>query len=91
MVKNLLANAGDSGSVAGSGRSPREGNDNPVQYSWMEEPGGLVHGAAELDMAVCLLPCPLFIHSSVSGCLGCFYPLVIANNTTMNMGVQTAL
>jgi len=25
--------AGDTGSIAGSGRSPGEGNDNPVQYS----------------------------------------------------------
>ena len=33
MVKNLTANAGDSGSVPGLGRSPREGNGNPFQYS----------------------------------------------------------
>ena len=26
-------NAGDQGSVPSSGRSPREGNDNPLQYS----------------------------------------------------------
>ena len=32
-VKNLPANAGDSGSVSGSGRSPRGGNDKPLQYS----------------------------------------------------------
>ena len=46
MVKNLPANAGDMGSVPGSGRSPREGNGIPLQYSclgnpWTEEPGGL--------------------------------------------------
>ena len=28
MVKNLLANAGDVGSIPGSERSPGEGNDN---------------------------------------------------------------
>ena len=28
MVKNLLANAGDTGSIPGSGRSPGEGNGN---------------------------------------------------------------
>ena len=36
MAKNLLANAGDTrdlGSIPGSGRSPGEGNDNPLQYS----------------------------------------------------------
>ena len=32
MVKNLPANAGDAGSVPGSGRSPGEVNDNPLQY-----------------------------------------------------------
>ena len=34
-VKNLSANAGDireAGSISGSGRSPEEGNDNPLQY-----------------------------------------------------------
>ena len=30
VVKNLPANAGDAGSVPGSGRSPGEGNDNPL-------------------------------------------------------------
>ena len=29
VVKNLLANAGDSGLIIGSGRSPEEGNSNP--------------------------------------------------------------
>ena len=33
VVKNLLANAGDMGSVSGSGISPGEGNDNSLQYS----------------------------------------------------------
>ena len=32
MVKNLL-DAGDLGSIPGSGRSPREGNGNPLQHS----------------------------------------------------------
>ena len=30
VVKNLLANAGDMGSVSGSGISPGEGSDNPL-------------------------------------------------------------
>ena len=35
-VKNLPANAGDAGSIPESGRSPEEGNDNPLQYSCLE-------------------------------------------------------
>ena len=30
--------AGDPGSIPGSGRSPREGNGNPLQYSCLENP-----------------------------------------------------
>ena len=33
MVKNPPTNAGDIGSIPGSGRSLGEGNDNPLQYS----------------------------------------------------------
>ena len=33
MVKNPPANAGDTGSIPGSGRSPGEGDGNPLQYS----------------------------------------------------------
>ena len=33
VVKNLPANAGDMGSIPGLGRSPGEGNGNPLQYS----------------------------------------------------------
>ena len=36
MVKNPPANAGDMGSIPGSGRSPRETNGNPLQYSYLE-------------------------------------------------------
>ena len=31
-------NAGDPGSIPGSGRSPRKGNGNPLQYSCLENP-----------------------------------------------------
>ena len=31
-------NEGDSGSIPGSGRSPGEGNGNPLQYSCLENP-----------------------------------------------------
>ena len=33
MVKNLPANAGEAGSIPGSGRSHGGGNGNPLQYS----------------------------------------------------------
>ena len=33
VVKNLPNNAGDWGLIPGSGRSPGEGNCNPLQYS----------------------------------------------------------
>ena len=38
MVKNLLTNAGDTGSIPGTGRSPGEGNGNPLQYSCLGNP-----------------------------------------------------
>ena len=38
MVKNPLANAGDVGSIPGSGRSPGGGNGNPLQYSCLGNP-----------------------------------------------------
>ena len=41
VVKNLPARAGDvrdMGLIPGSGRSPREGNGNPLQYSCLEDP-----------------------------------------------------
>ena len=38
MVKNLLANAGDTGLTPGSRRSPGEGNGNPLQYTYLGKP-----------------------------------------------------
>ena len=46
-------NAGDPGSVPGSGRSPGEGNGNPLQYPCLENPmdgeawEDTVHGVAK--------------------------------------------
>ena len=45
----------DSDLTPGLGRSPGEGNGNPLQYSWLENPTDrgvswvTVHGVAELD------------------------------------------
>ena len=38
VVKNLPATAEDIGLIPGLGRSPGEGNDNPLQYSCLEDP-----------------------------------------------------
>ena len=38
MVKNLPADAGDAGLIPGLGRSPGEGNGNPLQYSRLGDP-----------------------------------------------------
>ena len=52
-VKAPACNAGDLGSIPGLGRSPREGNGNPLQYSCLENPmdGGAwwatVHGVTK--------------------------------------------
>ena len=51
--KNLPANVADTGLIPGLGRSPRGGNDNPLQYSWPENPmdrgacQARVHGVAK--------------------------------------------
>ena len=51
--KASTCNAGDLGSIPGSGRSPGGGNGNPLQYSCLENPmdGGAwratVHGVAK--------------------------------------------
>ena len=37
-VKASAWNVGDLGSIPGSGRSPGEGNGNPLQYSCLENP-----------------------------------------------------
>ena len=53
VVKNPLANAGDTGSIPRSGRSPGGRNGNPLQYSCLENPmnrrawRATVHGVTE--------------------------------------------
>ena len=56
VVKNPQSNAEDTGSIPGSGRSPGEGNGNPLQYSCLGNPmnkgawWATVHGVGrELD------------------------------------------
>ena len=53
VIKNLPANVGVAGSIPGLGRSPGEGNGNPLQYSYLGNPmdrgvwWATVHGAAK--------------------------------------------
>ena len=57
--KESACNAGDTGDAGltpGLGRSPGEGQDNPLQYSswripWTEEPGGLQSIGLQRDTA----------------------------------------
>jgi len=51
--KESACNEGDMGSIPGSGRSPKEGNENPLQYSCLENSMGrgawwaTVHGVTK--------------------------------------------
>ena len=51
--KESACSAGDQGSISGSGRSPEEGNGNPLQYFCVENPmdgrawQATVHGVAK--------------------------------------------
>ena len=53
VVKNLPDDAGDMDSTSGSGRSPGEGNGNPLQYACLENSVDIgawwatVHGTAK--------------------------------------------
>ena len=56
--KESACNAGDLGLISGLGRSPGEGNGNPLQYSCLENPNGQrsvsgysPQGCKESDMA----------------------------------------
>ena len=60
--KESACNAGDLGSIPGSGKSPGEGNGNPLQYSCLENPidrgawEATVHGLQEWDTTQWLKP-----------------------------------
>ena len=64
MEKNPLPGqeAGDGGLIPGPGRSPGEGNGNPLQYSFLENPmdrvawWAIIHGVARSQTLLTQLP-----------------------------------
>ena len=62
--KESACNVGDLGSIPGSGRSPGEGNGNPLQYSCLENPidrgawWATVHGIARVRHDLATKPPP---------------------------------
>ena len=62
--KESACNAGDLGSIPGSGRSPGEGNSNPLQYSGLENPmdrgawQATVHGVTRVGHDLATKPPP---------------------------------
>ena len=74
-------NVGDLGSISGSGRSPREVNGNPLQYSCLENPmdrgawWAKVHGVAKSRTRLSTLPS--FYHATDMKIVnGIFYILI---------------
>ena len=70
--KESACNEGDQGSIPGSGRSPGEGNGNPLQYSCLENPmdrgdwRATVRGVARVGHDLGTKPPPLNKHISRS-------------------------
>ena len=74
MVKNPPDNAENAGSIPGLGKSPGEGNGNPLQYSCLENPmnrgaGGLQsmgsqkvgHGLAHIHIQIHIKTCDIIL------------------------------
>ena len=65
MIKNLPANAGDTGSVPGLGRSSGVGNGTPLQYFYLEKSMGRgawrarAHGVFQNQTTEQLSPCKI--------------------------------
>ena len=65
-MQTTTRNAGDLGSIHGSGRSPGEGNDNPLQYSCLENSmdreawRATVHGVTRVRRNLATKPPPPF-------------------------------
>ena len=99
--KESACNARDLGSIPVSGRSPGEGNGNPLQYSCLENPTdrgawwATVHGVSRVGHDwVTNAFASLLIHDTKLVCLSCLsVHLTHSNTNTMNTiwGVLTLL
>ena len=71
--KELACSAGDLSSIPGLGRSPGEGNGNPLQYSCLEHPmdrvawWAIVHGVARVGHDLATKSPPPFLHYAENG------------------------
>ena len=103
MVKNIPANAGDAGLIPESGKTPGEGNGNPLHYSCLGNPmnrrslGGYSpwsrkrvgdNLASKQQYSIVYTYHIFFIHFPVNGNLGCFHVLAIVNSAGMNIRVH---
>ena len=67
--KESACNAGDLGLIPRLGRSSGEGNDNPLQYSCLENPKdrgawrATVHGVARVGHDLATKPPPRYLYS----------------------------
>ena len=66
--KESACNAGNPGLIPGTGRSPGEGNGNPLQYSCLENPmdrgaqWAIVHGVARVRHDLATIPLYIYIY-----------------------------
>ena len=66
--KESACHAGDTSLIAGLGRSPGEGNGNPLQYSCLENPmdrgawWAIVHGVARVRHDLVIKPSRKYQH-----------------------------
>jgi len=71
--KESACNAGDLGSIPGSGRSAGEGNDNPLQYPCLENPmnrgawRATVHGVTRVRHDLATKPPPPYLYETKRG------------------------
>ena len=105
VVKHLPANVEGMDLIPGSGKSPGEGNGNPLHYSCLGNPmnrrslGGYSpwsHKRVEDNLAskqqysIVYMYHIFCIHFPVNGNLGCFHVLAIVNSAGMNIRVHAS-
>ena len=77
--QQAACNAGDPGSIPGSGRSPGERNGNPFQYSCLENPMDrrpcqvTVHGVARVGQDLATKSSPPSLQSPSRNCAAALY------------------